>query len=690
MNWPRLIIAAIVSCLLIPVPSVLASPSIRHLDLRLLLEPEEGRVEGTAVLTIGPDGASQLALQLAPQALIESVELAGHPSFYDWHNGRLSLPLPADRRWDEILVTVRYAATFGDAVPESPAHSEDPTYGVAASVGPRGTFLAEGSGWYPELSGSRFTFRLYLEAPEGTEGVTSGRLVERGEQNGRRFSLWQTTTPRTGLTLVAGTYRIREAVATAIPVSTYFYPEHAALAEVYLEAAEGYLKLYSDLFGPYPFPRFSVVENFFPTGYGFPGWTLLGSTVVPLPFIVETSLGHEIAHSWWGNGVRVDPSGGNWSEGLTTYLADHFYKERSSKTEGREYRRKILRDYANLVPPQGDFPLSTFVSRTSKATQAIGYGKGAMVFHMARKKVGDQAFWKALKSLAADRMFQNAGWDDFARALGKAGDDDLRPFFRQWVEAPGAPSLSLEGVEVIRTSGAWTVTGTIVQGLPAYELAIPLRLETDDGLLEETLSAAGERTPFVLRSSALPRRLLLDPEVDLFRRLAPEEIPKTVNALRGTRSLVVVTASGLSRKALAAGRTLLAALRKELSPVYGEDEVTAAILQGHDILCLGVPKNRALLPPLPRELSLAADGFTANGQTFSLSDASLFFALADPAKPTRTLALYLPQAGPEAGSDARKIPHYGNDSYLVFVGDRMLLRGTWETGRSPLIRELSP
>jgi hypothetical protein len=685
-----MIIAAIVLRLVLPVPSALASPSIRHLDLRLLLEPEEGRLEGTAVLTIGPDGASELALLLAPQARIESVDLAGHPALYDWRNGRLSLPLPAARRWDEILVTVRYAATFGDAVLESPAHREDPTYGVAASVGPRGTYLAEGSGWYPELPGSRFLLRLYLEAPEGIEGLTSGRLVERGTRDGRSFSLWQTSTPRTGATLVAGPYRIQERKALGIPVSTYFYPEHTALAEVYLEAAARYLSLYSDLFVPYPFPRFSVVENFFPTGYGFPGWTLLGSTVVPLPFIVETSLGHEIAHSWWGNGVRVDPSGGNWSEGLTTYLADHLYKERSSAAEGREYRRKILRDYATLVSPQEDFPLSSFVSRTSKATQAVGYGKGAMVFHMVRKRVGDRPFWKALKILATDRMFQNAGWDDFARVLGEAGDVDLRPFFRQWVEAPGAPSLSLERVEVIRTPGAWTVTGTIVQGLPAYELAIPMRLETDDGMVEATIASAGARTPFALRSNAEPRRLLLDPEVDLFRRLAPEEIPKTVNALRGTRSLVVVTASGLSQEALAAGRTLLAALRLESSPVYPEVNVTPATLQGHDILWLGVPKDVALLPPLPPDLSLEANGFTLKGKIFSRSKASLFVALADSANPARTLALYLPQTGSEAGSDARKIPHYGHDSYLVFVGDRMLLRGTWETNRSPLSREFTP
>ena len=177
---------------------------------------------------------------------------------------------------------------------------------------------------------------------------------------------------------------MQTAKAGEIPVSTYFYPQSRQFAATYLQAATGYLDLYQPLFGPYPFDKFAVVENFFPTGYGYPSWTLLGSSVVALPFIVETSLGHEIAHCWWGNGVWVDYTRGNWSEGLTTYVADHLYKERQSPEEAREYRLKILRDYAALVTEENDFPLAEFISRSTAAEQAIGYGKAAMVFHMAR------------------------------------------------------------------------------------------------------------------------------------------------------------------------------------------------------------------------------------------------------------------------------------------------------------------
>ena len=55
--------------------------------------------------------------------------------------------------------------------------------------------------------------------------------------------------------------------------------------------------------------------------------TLLGSDVINLPFIVKTSLGHEILHQWFGNSVYVNHKKGNWAEGLTSYLSDHYYKE---------------------------------------------------------------------------------------------------------------------------------------------------------------------------------------------------------------------------------------------------------------------------------------------------------------------------------------------------------------------------
>lgn len=674
-------------CFVLPVPPAQAAPSTRHHDLHILLQPEKGSLEGTATLTIVPDGASQLLLQLAPQVRVEGVSLAGHPAAYEWQEGRLRVSVPPAMRRNEVLMTVRYAGAFCDPVPENPVHSEDPTYGVAATIGPRGTFLAGGTGWYPELPGSRATFRLRLEAPAGTEGVTSGRRIERGAQDGRSYSVWETASPQAGLTLAAGSYRIREEQAGNIPLYTYFYPETQDLADTYLKAAKGYLELYVGLFGPYPFEKFAVVENFFPTGYGFPSWTLLGSSVVRLPFIVETSLGHEIAHSWWGNGVRNDYARGNWSEGLTTYVADQLYKERIGSEEGREYRLKLLRDYSSLVPPEKDFALRTFAGRRSAAEQAVGYGKAAMVFHMARRRIGDQAFWEGLRAVARERMGQEASWVDFADRLGQAAGEDLKGFLHQWVDQPGAPVLRLTGVTTERAGENWRVNGTLVQEGQVYDLRVPLRLETGSGRVETVLDVQSRKTPFSLETPERPRRLSVDPEVDLFRRLDPAEIPPTVNAIRGSTALTVVTADGLSPDLLAASRLLLAALRQDGATVRREEETTPGDLPGRDVLFVGIPRRAGLLPLLPEDLQLANDGFTLKGKRFTGPGAVLFAALPHPADPSRAAALFLPFSAGSAEQAARKIPHYGKYSYLAFENGTNRVKGTWPAVASPVIHE---
>jgi aminopeptidase N len=99
----------------------------------------------------------------------------------------------------------------------------------------------------------------------------------------------------------------------------------------------------AEAIGAYPFSGFSVVASPLPTGFGMPTLTYLGAEVLKLPFIRATSLGHEILHNWWGNGVLVDYASGNWAEGLTTFMADYAYKERIGRRRARHAPRLAAR-----------------------------------------------------------------------------------------------------------------------------------------------------------------------------------------------------------------------------------------------------------------------------------------------------------------------------------------------------------
>jgi hypothetical protein len=675
------------SLLLFP-GSARGEPAVTRHDLSVRLDPKNQALSGVATLTVRPGGNRSLALSLSENAAVEKVGAGGRSLSFSFEKGSLRIALPAEISWEEeISLTVAYRALFRDRVPEDPVNTDDPSYGVRGTIGERGTFLSDAAGWYPRIPGSMPTFRLRVEGPEGYEAVTAGTLVRRETSGGITRSEWEARMPLRGLSLSAGPYRVREGASGETKLYTFFYPGGEALSGKYLEAVGRYLDLYREIFGPYPFGKFAVVENFFPTGYGFPSYTLLGSTVIRLPFLLETSLGHEVAHSWWGNGVLVDHEKGNWSEGLATYVADHLYKERSSPEEGREYRLKILRDYRTLVPAEEEIPLASFAGRDSPASRAIGYGKGAMVFHMARRMAGEEAFWKGLRAVAREKIFREAAWEDFAKAFQRESGIDFSPFFIQWVGRPGAPALALQGVKAERDGEGWRVSGRIVQEAPYYDLRVPLRLMTEKDIHDDVLHLTGRHAPFSFSAGTTPRKLVVDPEIDLFRLLDPAEVPPSVNGIRGSTDLLVVVARGLPEEVLQASKRLLAALGKENAEILREEEVSPSRLAGHDVLYLGLPQGKGYLPSLPGELAVSPGRFTIVGETYDAAGDSLFAVLPHSTDGARVAALFLSLSPEAASRAARKIPHYGGYSYLAFSLGNNRAKGTWTAGPSPTVHE---
>jgi len=124
-------------------------------------------------------------------------------------------------------------------------------------------------------------------------------------------------------------------------------------------------------------------------------------------FILYTSLPHEILHNWWGNGVFVDFAKGNWSEGLTAYMADHFNDEQKGKD--KEYRRKALERYANYAAEGRDIALADFSSRHDEASQAVGSTPHSAnntqepipMAHVSYPKRCDKGRWRSSRQTAS-------------------------------------------------------------------------------------------------------------------------------------------------------------------------------------------------------------------------------------------------------------------------------------------------
>jgi hypothetical protein len=664
-----------ISCQVYAASADWQEPAVERQEIAVTLVPSDHLLIGESTITFAA-GTRRVSLKLSPATRIESVTISGAKIPFSFAGGALSLDIPETAGHGAVLVTVAYRAVFNDPLPLHPGSGEDPTYGVNGAITTLGTFLGVGAGWYPVPSSTPQKRSVRIVAPEGIEAVTAGRRVSRGTVGDFSRSFWEELRPLGRLSLCAGPYRIEERRVNGVDIYTYLYPDNASLAARYLDAAATYLNFYGDLFGPYPFEKFAVVENFFPTGYGFPSFTLLGSSIIRLPFIIDTSFPHEIAHSWWGNAIQVDQREGNWSEGLVTYLADYLLKERRSAAEGREYRMQLLSDFAALVAPDNDFPLSGFTRRIDPASRAIGYGKGAMVFHMIRNEIGDRAFFGALREICRGRLYRSATWGDFERAFSRSSGRDLSSFMKQWLTRPGGPHLALTKVTRRREGPGWTVSGTVVQTSPFYELRLPLQLETDNGPpVRELLRVTQELTPFSLFSPTEPRHLYLDPDAEEFRVLAPREIPVTVNSIKGSKQLLVV----MTEKCRARGETfrlLLDSLGQGETAVIGEDKLDAEHLSGHDLIFCGIPKQRSLLPPFPAGITLHDTELFVQKEMVHAPDGLLFLVLQYPAPSGRVAALFHPLSAAAAELYAPKITHYGTYGSLVFSGGAIRHKGS--------------
>ncbi|MBI5786202.1 MAG: M1 family peptidase [Rhodocyclales bacterium] len=417
--------------LLLAWPGIAAA--LAQLDLDVRLDPATRELTASARLA---DAAGLRGFRLAPEFEIVALAIDGRAAKLSRRGAVVTLPRGTRQ------VDVRYRAMLK---PLAALDHREVLADRSATAAPEGSFLPAAAGWYPDV-GALFAYRVSLSLPAGQKGLVPGELVKEDEGADGYRAEFAFPQPAESIDLMAGPYvlaehRLKLPSGRYVKVRTWFHPEIAELAPGYLDDSARYIERYSRLIGDYPFAMFSVVSSPTPTGFGMPSLTYLGREVLRLPFIRATSLGHEILHNWWGNGVYPDWRRGNWAEGLTTFLADYAYKEDEGEAAAREMRMGWLRDYA-AVPPGEDFPLKDFTSRQHGIASIIGYNKAAMVFLMLRDRIGRDAFERGLQLFWQRHRFKTAGWAELETAFAEASGEPLRDFFRQWVQQPGSPPFA--------------------------------------------------------------------------------------------------------------------------------------------------------------------------------------------------------------------------------------------------------
>ncbi|GJL74271.1 M20/M25/M40 family metallo-hydrolase [Nitrosomonas sp.] len=592
-------------------------------------------------------------------------------------------------------VTLHYSGAINHAV-QGPGQEYARSFSYSPGViSPEGVFLANSSAWYPQFAEPMVSFRMHVRIPAGWDAVSQGELIsaQQDEDEPDNAIVWQESNPQDDIYLVAGRYHRYAQSTGAVNAYVYLREDDAVLAQKYLDTTAQYIGMYNKLIGPYPYSKFALVENFWETGYGMPSFTLLGPKVIRFPFILHSSYPHEILHNYWGNGVFVDYGKGNWAEGLTAYLADHLVNEQRGK--GEEYRRDVLQKYADFVGKEQDFPIARFVSRHSSSSEAVGYGKTMMFFHMLRQEVGDEDFVRVLRRFYSQFKFKQAGFEDLQALFKQVTGRDFSAFFTQWVQRIGAPDLVLQAATAEKTPQGYQLKAVLkqTQAGDAYQLQVPVAvyLQNEAQAYQTQVTMTGRTHTIELDLKARPLRVEIDPQFDVFRRLDSREIPSALSQGFGAKKpLLILPAAGAGDMLQAYEQ--LAENWQRTQP--GEFEVK------RDNQLKGLPVDRTVwimgwrnrfaanvvAASSEHDVALEQQRLMLNDQVFASDAHSIVLTARQPAHPDKTL-LWVAGNSPQAVVElTRKLPHYRKYSYLAFQNEDLvnIHKGQWPITQSPL------
>ncbi len=450
-----------------------------------------------------------------------------------------------------------------------------------------------------------------------------------------------------------------------IKIKVYLLKKDQTLASSYIEYTKNYLREYVELLGDFPYEELNIMETNSPVGMSYPKYIVFGSAVIRLPFILTTSLPHEIVHQWFGAEVDIDYSSGNWAEGLTTYLSDYLLSEKKGKAA--EYRKRLLLDYRNYVTREDEITLSEFKARKNDLTKAIGYGKSAMLFHMLRRDIGDEAFFKALRLFIKENKNRKASWADLEKAFESTTGQDLSAFFEQWLNRKGAIEITPVEASVVFRDGKYRVDIRVKQKTKEpFSFYLPVKAVTKEAERDFTIKV--DKKDFWIRLSLeeRPREVILDPEYDLFRIPLEDEVPPLVSAVKNDVNAIVVYPE--ARREIY--RDIIEYYEKIGTTVVSDSEVRIRDLNEDSFVVLS-SENRVF--------RMVFDAIAKRKGDFYVK------VFKNPLNKEKVLMLIDAADTDAVKASFKKIKHYGNYSELAFENGHNILKSTEKTEQGIII-----
>ncbi|MET9129876.1 M1 family metallopeptidase [Streptomyces antibioticus] len=422
---------------------------VTHYGLTLAWEPDDssdsdkepGRLTGKAVITARATQDLD-AFDLDLTGLDVSKVVVGGREAGTGREGQELTVRPRERigEGETFDVTVEYSGrprTITD--PDGSEEGWLPTADGALALGePTGTMA-----WFPgsHHPSDKASYDLAVTVPKGLTAVSNGELRSERTEGGRTTFVWRTAEPMAShaATLAIGRYEVtRSTTPDGLPVYVAVDPTQAAKSRAVLARLPEVLEWAEYNFGPYPFSSTGAIVDR-PEDSDYALETQNRPVFAGAPD--TATFVHEIAHQWFGDSVTPKTWRDMWlNEGFATY-AEWLWEEDEGGKSAEETFTELYEHGEGRYEDLWDYPPGE-PSGADTISDTPVYQRGAMVVHLIRKAVGDDAFYDIVQGWAAEHRHGNASTSDFTAYVERqAPDTDFDEIWDDWLYGEGKPEL---------------------------------------------------------------------------------------------------------------------------------------------------------------------------------------------------------------------------------------------------------
>ncbi len=223
---------------------------------------------------------------------------------------------------------------------------------------------------------------------------------------------------------------------------TYFYLNDTT-PEKALQCAVDCINTFSDLYYPYPYSNYSVVQsNFVYGGMEYPMLSLISNNIDNYDDYLNVIV-HESAHQWWYNLVGNDQYSNPWlDEAITEFSTLLFYDNNkgynlthATMIDGMQENYNLFISVYSDVFGSIDTSLTRNISQyaTSPEYTYCVYVKGTLMYDSLYQLIGKKHFIKSLQLYAKTYAYNIATPEGLIACFEKVTKTNMENFFACWL-----------------------------------------------------------------------------------------------------------------------------------------------------------------------------------------------------------------------------------------------------------------